>query len=96
MSRILPLILILMCSCAPVIVEPTPDYPVDTDHCQRAEDRLIEKKCELARPLDGVTFTQFCKSFQESGKQINPSCIAKILTCEEVDEAARRKEPCLD
>ena len=73
---------------------PTPRQP-DNDQCAIAETKLLDLKCADVRGellggpnKHGVPFRNRCVSTQDTGVRLNPTCLARITDCKEVD-------PCL-
>lgn len=72
---------------------PTPIEPEDTDKCAAACQRLQELKCPEAEPLaDGTTCVQFCEQTQRNGHALNPTCIATVKSCAEVNTKCNRPQ----
>lgn len=68
----------------------------DSNMCPTAEEHLTQlcKKdeivnrycCEVVAPTQkGKSFTQFCSEKQAQGVRLNPGCLARITSCEQVD-----------
>lgn len=92
------------CPPQPQAPSPNPIIPPDSDLCQAMCDHIGPNglKCEegnsvydsdLPGPVDvpNLTCTDWCKQEQANGLFINPRCVAKVLTCGEI-ETARQKD----
>jgi hypothetical protein len=71
--------------------EPTPTpVPTDTNLCDAAESNLVKLGCDEGRPTKGgMRFGDVCRELQNAGIGINPSCLASITTCEQIDDCTR-------
>lgn len=73
----------------------TPKQPDDPDIgltddmklevCTRAGNHLEELHCKQARP----DFAVFCRDMLRDNIPLRPSCIAKVKTCQEINEVCR-------
>lgn len=74
----------LFVGCGPKPVVTTPD---DTDMCAPACEHLRDLGCEEGEPLeDGTSCEAFCIEVQTSGHSLNPTCVADIAACSEIEE----------
>jgi nitrous oxide reductase accessory protein NosL len=72
---------------------PTP-VVVDTDQCAAAEANLKAQHCiPVDQPYTkkGKSFTQFCQDKQAQGIFLNPACLAKVTSCDQVDACTGSK-----
>ncbi len=80
---------ILACNTSePNVPHPTPVVQ-DTDKCPLAEQKLKALGCisatEPYTKRNGLSFTTFCENLQNEGVFINPSCLADITSCSQMD-----------
>lgn len=73
---------------------PTPPAPPDTDKCAAACANMTKLKCDLAEPItmpggNTVTCEQFCRDTQNQGVPLNPTCVATVTSCADVDTKCR-------
>lgn len=87
---LLPIIVFI--GCGP---SRNPNAPTDNDQCPAAEKKLLELQCRDPRGeliggpnKHGVPFRDRCVETQNTAVPLNPTCLAKINDCKEVD-------PCL-
>ena len=86
-------ITILLLSCGGLRPIPLPIDPGDSDQCAPACARMESLGCPEGQPLsDGTSCTQFCKDTQRAGHALNPTCLTKILTCEEIETCSVNRE----
>lgn len=96
--------LTLASACRPTKVQPEPQPPVitDTEHCAPACVHLMELGCEEGFPIavpdpdfDGgtrsVSCAEWCKSTQDNGVWLNPTCVEKITSCGQIESCAVAK-----
>jgi hypothetical protein len=83
-------VVLLGCPTRSNIPNPRP-LPTDTASCRTACDHLETLGCPEGSPLeDGTTCTKFCEDTQNSGHALNPSCVAEIKSCKEVETICAR------
>lgn len=77
---------------------PIHNKPDDTASCAEACIHLQELRCPEGERLQpdkdhpkGQTCTEFCEYTQYSGHALNPSCVAKIAKCEDLEPVCQRK-----
>lgn len=94
---LLPLILALgACSASrPPVPDPDP-APVAPGDCQKAHTRLVELDCPEQSTPQGATFAEACETAAKDGRNWRPDCIAKIESCEDLEEAysTPEEDPC--
>jgi len=74
------------CEKKPVVL-----VPEDTHKCPDACENLRQLGCEEGEDLaDGTTCEQFCEETQKSGHALNPTCIATISSCDEIESKCMR------
>ncbi len=75
------------CEPPPVVIEPP-----DTDKCPAACAHLQVLGCEDGDPLpDGTTCTDFCYRTQKHGAWLDPGCVSKIPTCQDIEKCAKKR-----
>lgn len=80
------LICVLTVACSHVRPPPFPQPPADTHMCGPACDRMASLGCPEGAPLDADTSCEkFCVVTQEAGHALNPTCLASISTCGEIE-----------
>ena len=80
-------------SCGPLRPPPYPIDPGDTAQCPVACENLSLLGCPEGEPLaDGTSCTEFCVRTQEQGHALNPTCLAKITSCDQVDSCSVNRE----
>lgn len=92
MKRTIALAL-LLAGCGALMPVPVPIEPTDTGKCPEACERLRALGCEEGQPLeDGTTCETFCQETQKAGHALNPTCVADISSCHEIQrcEVTRR------
>jgi hypothetical protein len=90
MSRIILMVLLLMGCGAP---QPKPVEPNDTDQCKPACVRMADLGCPEGEPLgNGMSCQQFCEDTQSRGHALNPTCLAKISSCGEIDACSVNRQ----
>jgi len=95
MKRALTLIpLVLLFSC--IEPDPIPDPVIPSaEECEAACKNLKRLGCPEGNDFtDGegrvVTCEAFCVNTQNKGHDLNPSCVAKVSSCEAVDSCSER------
>lgn len=75
------------CSLPPTDTTPRPEPVVKgTDYCSAAEKHLLAIHCSEGNPTKkGKSFTDFCKETQQNGIFLNPECLSKITSCDQID-----------
>lgn len=79
------------------VVKPDPKLPTDTDQCAPACENLRSLGCEEGEDLvngetdEVVTCEAFCKETQEKGHALNPTCVAKITACDQIETECMEK-----
>jgi len=79
------------------IVKPDPKLPTDSDQCEAACANLKALGCEEGEDvIDGdsgvaVTCTMFCLDLQGLGHALNPTCVAKITACDQLEPECSEK-----
>lgn len=72
---------------------PMPVTPTDSDMCPAACNRMAELKCPEAQPLaDGTDCVTFCLRTQSAGHSLNPTCLATIDSCEQIEKCSVNRE----
>ncbi len=74
-------------------IAPTPDpvVPNDTAKCKAACENLSRLGCPEGQPLpDGTPCVKFCEDTQKNGHALNPTCMAKVKACSEVDSTCHQ------
>lgn len=72
---------------------PMPITPSDSDMCPAACKRMAELQCPEAEPLaDGTDCTTFCLRTQSAGHSLNPTCLATIDSCEQIEKCSVNRE----
>lgn len=70
------------CERKPVVI-----VPEDTHKCPEACSNLRSLGCEEGQDLeDGTTCEDFCRETQERGHALNPTCLATVKSCAEVED----------
>lgn len=106
---LLSLALFVLACPGPQAPGPTPVNPPDTDLCGAmclhigpkdkgglgCEEGEAVYDSDVAGPPDvpNVSCEEFCKTTQNVGAFLNPRCVAKVKTCEEI-ELARTRTVC--
>jgi hypothetical protein len=78
-------------------VRPDPKLPTDSEQCGPACDNLKALGCEEGEDvLDGetqmmVTCEMWCLDIQGRGHALNPTCAAKITSCEDLEPECSEK-----
>lgn len=102
-------LILLALGCPPKDpVVPPPNPPVDTDLCGEMCEHLKTLGCEegedvynndIPGPVDepNQSCEDWCAEMQDKGVFINPRCVSKVESCDEI-ETARQKEAgtCVD
>ena len=83
----------LNCQPSPTPVSPRPTPIVqDTEKCLSAEVRLEELKCiKHEFTPEGKNFALFCQETQSAGIFLNPDCLSKVASCDQVDVCTHSK-----
>ena len=80
-------------SCRTFRPPPMPIDPGDTDQCLAACTRMESLGCPEGAPLpDGTTCVKFCVDTQTAGHAMNPTCLAKIESCSEIEACSVNRE----
>lgn len=75
---------IFLAGCGSRQVQPV--EPNDTHMCAAACTRMVDLGCPEGDPLDdGTSCKKFCEITQRRGHALNPSCLAEITSCGEID-----------
>lgn len=70
---------------------PDPILPTDTEQCPAACENLRRLGCEEGDPIldqetgGDVPCEIFCADTQGNGHALNPTCMARITSCDQVD-----------
>ena len=93
MKFLMGLTVVLMSSCSGLRPPPVPIDPGDSDQCAAACAKMASLKCPEAEPLaDGTTCKVFCEKPQEAGHALNPTCLAGISACTEIEACTVNRE----
>lgn len=93
-------VIFALCACPPgrEAPSPRPEPMTDTEWCVPMCAHLAELKCPEAEPVydndlkTTVTCAEWCQGLQINGSFLNPRCISRVLTCDQI-ESARQKDP---
>lgn len=77
-------------------VKPDPKIPDDSEMCADACDNLRNLGCEEGEDLPDsegnvVTCEIFCLETQGKGHALNPTCVAKITACDQLEPECSEK-----
>lgn len=92
-NALLAVAALFLLSCGHLRPPPVPINPGDSDQCIPACNRMAELGCPEGEPLaDGTTCAEFCIKTQQEGHALNPTCLAKIQTCGDIEACSVNRE----